>query len=30
MKRIISLMLSHNVSMIPIVPGGKENLEIYD
>ncbi len=28
MKRIISLMLSHNVSMIPIVPGGKENLAL--
>ena len=25
MKRIISLMLSNNVSMIPIIPGGKEN-----
>ena len=25
MKRIISLMLSHNVSMIPIIPGGKQN-----
>ena len=28
MKRIISLMLSHNVSMIPIIPGGKENLAV--
>ena len=25
MKRIISLMLSRNVSMIPIIPGGKQN-----
>ena len=28
MKRIISLMLLHNVSMIPIIPGGKENLAV--
>ena len=28
MKRIISLMLSLNVSMIPIIPGGKENLAV--
>ena len=28
MKRIISLMLLHNVSMIPIIPGGKQNLAL--
>ena len=28
MKRIISLMLLHNVSMIPIIPGGKSNLAL--
>jgi hypothetical protein len=28
MKRMISVMLSHNVSMIPIVRGGKENLAL--
>ena len=28
MKQIISLMLSHNVSMIPIIPGGKRNLAL--